>query len=323
MEDLNMRRLMAAGLAFALITPALADDVELVTGEVLKGEVLTRSEAGVSLKHPILGKIWLSAESVKSIDGGAVVATPEQPPMEVPGEETEAAAATAPEVPDAERWKMKVELGANGKKGNGDSNDLRAAIEAKQEDDKGRWLFRSTWIYSEADDSDGDSQKTKDSVDLLGARDWKIKDSKWFYYGAVRHEWDEFQDWSRRLTASVGVGRELVQKENYRLRARAGYSTVNESGSDAESWRPEGLIGFDGEWDITENQSLEFNSYYFPDFDDSDKYRLTSRAQYKIKLTDFDNIAIAAGLDNEYDNHRTGEFDRNELNYYIALLYEF
>ena len=311
-----MRRFLAAALACALVTPAFAEDVELVTGEVLTGEVLSRSEAGVSLQHPILGKLWISADNVKSIDGGDVVVAEELPETEIPGQEPEPL--PEPEVPEAERWKFKVELGVSGKEGNGDQSDLRAAIEAKQEDDEGRWLFRAIWNYS-----DGEDTKTKDNVDLLGARDWKIPDSPWFYYAAVRHEWDEFQDWSKRLTASAGVGRELVNKENYRLRARAGYSTVNESGTDAESWRPEGLIGFNGEWDITENQAFEFNSFYFPDFDDGGEYRITSRAQYKIKLTDFDNIAIAAGLDNEYDSHRVRPFDRNVLNYYVALLYEF
>ena len=313
-----MRRLLVAALALTLIAPAFAEDVELVTGEVLKGEVLTRSEAGVSLQHPVLGKVWLPGASVKSVDGGPVVTPVDVTAVDSLDGVPKPAAQAEPEVPEAERWKFKVELGASGKDGNGDQSDLRAAIEARQEDSDGRWRFRSVWNYSETDDD-----KTKDNVELIGLRDWKIENSKWFYYAALRHEWDSFQDWSRRLTASAGVGRELIDWETFKLRGRAGYSTVNESGSDAESWRPEGLIGLEAEWNITENQYVEANSFYFPDFDDGGEYRITSRVQYKIKLTDFDNIAIAAGFDNEYDSHRTGEFDRNELNYYVALLYEF
>ena len=314
-----MRRFIVAALVFVLAVPALAEDIELVTGEVLRGRVVERSAAGVSLEHPILGKLWISATNVAKVDGEPIVSAIDHAVADFTTETaTDPEAAPADEVPEAERWKFKIEVGANGKEGNGDTSDLRAAIEAKQEDEHKRWKFRAIWNYSEADGED-----TKDNVDLSGVRDFLIPGSKWFFYAAGRHEWDSFQDWSRRLTLSVGVGRELIDNDTFKLRGRAGYSTVNETGTDAESWRPEGVIGGEAEWTITENQFIEANTFYFPDFDSRGQYRLTSRVQYKIKLTDFDNIAIAAGFDNEYDTHRKDEFDRNEINYYVALLYEF
>ena len=68
-----MRRLIIFALTALLAVPAFAEEVELITGEVLTGTVSKRSHAGLMLDHPVLGRLWISGENVAGVDGGPLV----------------------------------------------------------------------------------------------------------------------------------------------------------------------------------------------------------------------------------------------------------
>jgi putative salt-induced outer membrane protein YdiY len=323
-----MRRLVFIALTAILAAPALAEDVELVTGEVIKGTVSERSRTGLRIEHPILGRLWVRAEDVKSVDGGPLVDFVTEAVTDL--EDAAAAAEAAepePEVDPEHAWKFKVDVGASGRQGNGDSNDLVFAIEARQEDDQKRWLFRGNYVYADADDANGDNQKTKDKVTLTGARDFLLPDSPWFFYTAAQHEWDEFSPWTRRLTLNAGVGRELLKNEEWEVRARAGFGYTKEDGGPNDQWREEGLVGGEARWIMNDWNTIEANSFYFPDFEDSGEYRITSRLSWAIRLNDEGSLHLRLGLRNEYDSHRKGtggdDFDRNQLEYVASLSYTF
>ena len=315
-----MRRSVILALTLVLAAPAFAEDVELVTGEVLKGKVSERSQAGLRIDHPVLGRLWISGENVVAVDGGPLVdpmsAAVTDLAAATPG--AEAAKKTEPEVDPAEQWKFNFDFGASGKNGNGNNNDLNAAIQAKQEDAEKRWLFRGEYYYSDTDD-----QKTKDKTSIVGVRDFLLPDSPWFLFGAAKYEWDSFSSWNRRLTTSAGVGRDIYKDESWDVRGRAGFGYTKEYGSDNDDWRPEGMIGAEARWKINGWQSIEANSYYFPDFDQSSEYRLTSRLEWSVQLNEAKSLFLKVGFLNEYDTHRKRPFDRNELQYTVALSYAF
>jgi len=314
-----MRRLIVTALVAVLAAPALAEDVQLVTGEVLKGKVSERSSAGLRIDHPVLGRLWISGENVVSVDGGPLV----DPVTQAVTDLQDAAAATEaaapePEVDPAEAWKFSIALGASGKSGNGDSNDLNASVGAEQEDATKRWRLLGEYVYA-----DSDNEKTKDKAGVTVLRDFKLKDSPWFFYAAGKMEWDEFTPWDRRASLSAGAGREIYKDESWEVRGRAGFGYTKEWGSETNEWRPEGLIGAEAKWTINDWQSIEGNTYYFPDFDDGGEYRITSRLDWSIRLNDLGNLHLKLGIKNEYDSHRTKPFDRDEFEYYVALAYSF
>ncbi len=311
-----MRKLLVLSLVAAFAAHALADDVELVTGEVLKGRVVERSAGGISLDHPVLGRQWISAEYVRSIDGAPLNAPAATAPADAGAAAAPAPAATP--APVENPWKWTLELGASGKSGNSDTTDLHAAIAGVQEDTTKRWKTSASWDYSEAE-----KEKTKNQVDVQGTRDWLVTDSKWFYFATARYQWDEFQEWDGRLSAGVGGGRSFIEREDLKVRGRVGITALKETGSSINGWRPELLIGAESNWKISAAQSLDAAVTGYPDLDDTGEFRLEATLAWSIRLNDADSLRLKIGLKDEYDSHREDPFDDNDFSYFVALLYEF
>ncbi len=304
---------LALALVACLSAPALAADVELVTGEVLHAEVLERSEAGVWIRHPVLGKLWVRADQLRSVDGGPLRAAA----APVTLDDTATAVATA-ETKSSDRWKYTVELGASGKSGNTDTSDLHSAITAIQEDAEGRWKAEAIYDYAESS-----KLKSKDKADLRATRDLKLDDSPWFAFFTGRIEWDEFQDWTRRYTVGAGAGRTLLEDDDLTVRMRVGLQGLKEIGVQDESWRTEGSVGLEAAWKINAEQSLAASTTYYPDLEESGERRIESAVSWSIKLNDADNLRLKLGVKNEYDSHRVRPFETNDFEYFAALLYEF
>lgn len=316
-----MRRLAVLAFTVFLAAPSFAESVELKSGEVIHGRILERNDAGIWVDHSILGRLWIRESDVTSVDGGPLAAVALG---KAPAEGGAAAAPAAPAAPlapaadPAEAWKFNVDIGATGKRGNGDTNDLHAAIGAQQEDDAGRWKFAGQYSYANAD-----GEKTKENSSVVGVRDFKLKDSPWFLFVGGKIEWDKFTPWTRRESVQVGAGRDLITEDDFQLRGRLGIGQTREVGSGDDDWRTEGLIGVEAAWKINAQQSLEANTYYYPDFDESSEYRITSRLDWAIKLNEAGSLHLKLGVENEYDTHRMRPFDRNESKYYVALSYSF
>ena len=114
-----------------------------------------------------------------------------------------------------------------------------------------------------------------------------------------------------------------MKTETTDLKLRAGLAGTREWGSDDESWRLEGLLGADLEWKISDAQTLEAGTTYYPDLEESGEYRLVSRVGWSIQLDNAENLHLKLGLEHEYDSHRVSPFEKDDLRYFGALLYEF
>ena len=114
-----------------------------------------------------------------------------------------------------------------------------------------------------------------------------------------------------------------MKTETTDLKLRAGATATREWGSDDESWRPEGLLGANLGWTISAAQKLEAHTTYYPDLEDSGEYRVVSGIAWSIKLDNSDSLRLKLGLDHELDSHRESPFEKDDLRYFAALLYEF
>jgi hypothetical protein len=216
-----MRRIALAAL-FVLTAslPALADEIELVTGERLRGIIVERDDAKVILNHPVLGTLIIPAANVKP-------GTPEPAAPAAPAKGPDGKPAPAPAVPPAppapSPWKFRVEFGASGSSGNTDQSDLHAAVSALYETEKRRFKAEGGWANAETD-----NERTKNQQFVAAIHDWFIKDSKWSFFVSGRKDWDDFQDWDHRASVGAGVGYAFVKRDDFELRGRVGLAATHE-----------------------------------------------------------------------------------------------
>lgn len=287
-----MRTKFLAPLVLTLLAaPSFADDVKLVTGETLKGTVVSRDASGIVLDHPVLGRITIPNDQV------------------------------APPAPPPPAWKFRVEVGASGSSGNTDQSDLHAAIAAVNDTDTGTLHAAGGWLKSETDD-----ETTKNQQYVEAIYDFKIDDSRWSPFVQGRLDWDEFQAWDRRGTVGAGVGYLLVDDADFKARARAGLAFTKEWGSGephAAGWRPEGLAGAEFTWKVDGRNTVEGKATYYPDLDAGGEYRLVGSLSWAVRLSDETALSLKVGVEDEYDTHKEDPFEKNDFRYFAAILWEF
>jgi putative salt-induced outer membrane protein YdiY len=299
-----MRKKVLAALVLAFSgTLAWSDEVRLLSGETLTVTDVKTEGGRVHMVHPVLGRLDIPANQVTEIkrnDGTKITGTgdplPEPPP----------------------KWKFRAELGVNGTSGNTRTQDLRAAIGALLETDSERWKFDAVFNKSKTD-----GEVTKKNFYLQGLHDWLFKDSPWLIFVAARYDWDEFQPWDSRISVGGGLGYALVNTDQTKLRLRAGFfETMEKGGPNDGEWRPEGMLGAEGTHKLTKSQTLEGAFFWFPDLQNSGEYRILASASWSVKLSD-NGLSLKAGVEEEYDTHKEAPFEREDVKYFVALLYEF
>lgn len=291
---------------------ALSDEVVLTSGEVLKVTSVKTVDGRVEMDHALLGHLSLPAEQVTTIRVGEGTTAKESSP-------TNPAPPPPPPPPSPEppKWKSKAELGINGTSGNTRTSDLRAAIGTKLETPTERWVFDGAYLKSRSG-----GETTKKNWYAQGLHDWLFKDSPWLVFVTARYDWDAFQQWDKRVQAGVGVGYKLYDTEDLKVRLRAGFNEVKEYGSDDDSWRPEGLLGAEGSYQITKSQSVTASVVYYPDLKEFWKYRIVGQIGYSIKLND-EGLSMMLGATDEIDSHRVPPAKKQDVKYFLALMYEF
>jgi len=300
--------ILLVGLAPSL---AFAANIVLANGDILAGEVLERTDDAVVLEHPVLGRVELK---------GAQLATEEQA--------TEALEKLFPPPPAEEPpppglwgtrflegWKRKFGAGITGSQGAAETFTLNGRLTGDYEDDGKRWEWDSGYA---ATLNSGSTDKSQGYADL--ERNWLLPDSKWFYFGKIRYDFDIKRAWNHRLSSNTGVGYDLWQGENGFFRPRAGLG-LTKTWRGEEDLTPEGLIGFRAGWKPFADHEIKPSATFFKTLDDGAAYRITSQIDYSMPLIKDYGVGLTLGARNEYDSSL--ETDRWSLTYYSNIDYTF
>jgi len=307
-----LKHVVVAALVTAAAAAARADEVVLMTGDVLVAPKVVHADGRVRMDHPILGHLDLPEAQVSEIRIDGVTTTITS------GGAAPVVVAPPPAPPPPPKWKFKAELGLNGEHGNTRTQDLRTAVGALLETVTDRWKFDAEYLRSK-----NNGVVVKNQWYVQGIKDWMWADSPWTVFATGRFERDHFNAWSQRAQAGGGVGYKFVDREDLKVRGRAGLNGLREWGSGDDRWRPEGLLGAEAEWNITKKQRIEATTTWYPDLRQGGDWRLVSTLAWSMKLADSDALSLKIGLEDEYDTHRLAPFHRNDLKYFAAILYEF
>lgn len=215
-------------------------------------------------------------------------------------------------------WTGGVEVGLNGSSGNTESANLRAGVKGERKTDL--MVTTASVLFTWASE---DSQNTKNRLEAGARNDWIFaKDSRWRYYLAGTYEYDQFQDWNQRVAVTNGIGYAFIQDEKTTLIGRAGVGAYKEFGGSDNRIHPEGNLGLDLEYKITERQKFTFNADYYPDFLELTNYRATAKAAWEVLVDPETKLSLRVGVEDRYDPTPNGR-KRNDFDYFALLVWSF
>lgn len=224
--------------------------------------------------------------------------------------------------PDPESWKdgwdWTANVGFNGSTGNSENFSARAALNGERNTSKYETSLAFSYIY-------GTSEGTKNSSRGEAAihNDW-LTDSKWRYFAQGKYEYDEFQEWNNRISGAFGVGYELIKDDKQTLVARAGLGAYYEfGGMGEEEVIPEGLLGLDWKYKISDNAKLTATTTYYPSFDDFGEFRWENTAKLEVVMDAESGMTLNTGFEHRHDSDPGMGVKSNDLDYYMGLGWKF
>jgi len=225
-------------------------------------------------------------------------------------------AISSPLAAEENTWKNDVEAGLNGSSGNSDSLSLHAGHTASYKDEEDGWKFSTAYDKAK---SDGVESRNQFIADLQ--KDWFWNGSPWFAFAQSRYDWDKFKDWDYRLAASGGTGYEFINDGTWYLTGRFGLGGNKTFGDLEEVFTREAILAFNAAWTISERESVDFNTTFYPSLDESGEYRNISAFNWKMKMTDKGSLAMKIGLINEYDSLAPEGTNKNDFKYNLSLVW--
>lgn len=306
------RALLAVAGILSFAVAAQADTVRLKNGDVVTGEIVETSEAGLVLEHPVMGKLVIAADQVDAqVEGDAALpAPPAPPPPPRPGLFGSSVLAG---------WNKQIQLGFTGSKGNSDTQDILAGVRGNYADDTKRWQFDSGYFRAS---TDGD--KTKSQAFAMLLRDFLFTGKKYFAFASTRYDWDQFQEWDHRLNLAAGAGYAFVDGEKFDLRGRLGIAGTKTFGSPGnDDWVPEALIGLETEWLPAERQKITAYTTFYPSLSDGGEFRNLTGVDWSLLIVDGLGLSLNLGVRNEYESDVGPGIEKNDLLYRAALMYDF
>jgi putative salt-induced outer membrane protein YdiY len=276
------------------VGPAAAktETVELLGGDVLRGEVVERTADRMILEHPVLGRLQIPTSQLApttlhpGVLGTSVL----------------------------RGWTKELAIGLGGSVGDTDEADLRATASLEMETDRKRWRVDGRYDLGFAD-------KEIDNHDahLTALRDWLWPQSKWFAFAYGLYDYDDFEAWKHRVTAGAGPGYHLYKTVTFRLDTRVGPFITYEFGSEDDA-RPEAAAGLFADWKLGDRHTLLLYNVYFETLDRSAR-RNVSRLGWKIRLSLISAVSLKLTIDNEYDS--ISDKSRNNLKYFTNVVLDF
>jgi putative salt-induced outer membrane protein YdiY len=306
-------------VACLLLADPPTHEITLASGETLRGMLVEQTAERVVFDHPNLGRLELSADSVKGVVALAQTPQPAQQPLAAaqPAADAQPAPPAAPPPP---RWKSRFDVGFSGSAGVTEDTNLRLAFKTAHKTPEHHYRIDATYIW---ETSRGDRTENKFTSGVRA--DWPIGGSPWNWFLQARYDYDEFQSWDHRFSAHGGVGYHLVNidhddgSDKFDFLLRGGLGGRKEIGSIDEDFQPEALFGIDLDWHVSEKQEFHLGSTAYPDLDELGELRVITKAEYTIELDAMEGLVFAAGIDWEWQSQTDPGIKPNDFNAYLSL----
>ncbi len=216
-------------------------------------------------------------------------------------------------------WEKSIDIGINGASGNSESLSLRLQVGAERKTDK--METKASALYRLSRQSSGTTEN-RFRFDVLN--DWLPPEGskiRWWARGA--YEYDQFQAWDHRISASGGVGYEIVNNDKHTLVGRAGLGGSQTIGDDDEDFRPEVVLGLDYTYRIDERQRLVAGTEYLLDVSETENWRTNSFGRYEVLIDPTNGMNFRTGVTHRYDSRPGGTAKKSDLEYFATIGWRF
>jgi hypothetical protein len=231
-----------------------------------------------------------------------------------------AAAAPKPEISFWNGWKRNADLGLNGSSGNSETVSVRGLLGTERKTDTLETKANIGYVFT---NSEGTKSKSRGEANLFN--NWFFgADSKWGFFAQGKIEFDEFQSWKWRFSGALGPSYTFIKNEKTTLRGRVGFGAYYETGKRGdEEVHPELDLGLDLSHTFKEGHKGFVTVDYYPSLDEFPAYRATAQAGYEIILSKEDQLSLKLGLQDRYDSSPGLGNKRNDIEYFVALSFNF
>jgi len=259
-------------------------------------------------------------------DGTVSVVLPDPPAVgataaaqaEQQEQEARTLAADGPGADTGPEWDYKLTLGFSFSDGNTENASFAGAFVATlEEEDDYTLTFDSAYFYAK------DASETTDNKFTAGVNFDKNLDERWLWFIRGRYDYDQFKSWDHRVSGHTGFGYKWFNTDEFTLITYAGAGAAKEFGSDRNEIIPEGLLGAELEWNITDGQSIKASSTYFPSLLSIDDFRLVNAASYNVEINKADGLSFSVGFLHEHQSIVDPGVDRNDFKVFGGLTFDF
>ena len=323
-----------------------ADQVQLVNGDCLSGQVKSIAEGRLKLVSPILGALDLDIKQVATVrteESGPIVLkdfeykegrlAPGPEKLEIRrGEEPVEAVALADILAFREgvaalagerriQWSNSVEMGVLGHSGNTDQVKVNALynVEGKNED----WLIKyfATGAYGR-EKRENQAFETDNKGRTGGHLERNLR-KHLSTYGAGEMERDRIKELEFRGMYNGGLGFPLVRQKElfYELRTGLGQQ-FEETEEDGRSSSAIGNLGSEFKYILSQRLELSQLTNWIPRLDAPD-YRITADSAATVYLNERKNLYLKSGVRNEFDSTPARGVEQYDIYYFTNLGYKF
>ena len=284
-ENMDVFNLLTAILiTISFVTPVIADDIYLKSGEKLNAKVISKDKLQITIKHPILGELKIAHKNIKNIitdaDKAATKAAAAKKTKIDAAAKIKAAAAAkikataAKKIKDAaakikrikdkekqeiarklkitkaQAWRFHIDLGFNGRSGNSDTLDFRTNFKAETKSPTGRLRYDLSYYTRNTH-----GEKSANQFRAKVFRDFPMqKAKKWSLFVNGQYDYDDFKSWDYRLSGNGGFGYEFFKEKDMAFTGRIGAGMRREFAEKSRPLKSESVLGLEYRWNLTPKQ---------------------------------------------------------------------
>lgn len=212
----------------------------------------------------------------------------------------------------ARNWESSVGLSYLATSGNSDTETL--GVEFTYQRQPTPWGYSVQASYSRAEEN----SVTTTERTFLGIRGERRLNERWNIFAGVNGERDRFAGFDSRLIVESGGEWKALLGPTHTLSLDAGLTWTTEDRLSETTDSVGGILGLAYKWKISETASLKQRLAYYPNFDESDDWRLTSETSLEASLTQ--RLAVKIGYLVRYDNLPVVGFDDTDTTAQVSLV---
>ncbi len=222
----------------------------------------------------------------------------------------------AEEAPPEPTWKSNIGLSYVATSGNSDTNTM--GLDLKVERRPEPWGLEFIANFNRAEDN-GDLTAERY---FASARAKRTLSERWEFFAGLNGEKDPFAGFDSRGVVESGVTYHALLGPKHLLSFDGGLTYTDENRiSDPDVSYLGGVAGLKYEWKISDTASLYERLLFYPNFDDSNDWRLSSDTGLQVSMTSL--LAVKLGYELRYRNEPIDDLDTTDTTTKASLVFTF